>query len=218
MQPMTIPEIISAVDGTWLNPRKGAAPVTAVCTDSRKIAPGCLFLPWVGERFDGHDFIDRALDAGAAGCLCARRPELLRPDKFYIQVGNTERALRDLAAWYKNRFQIPFVGITGSVGKTTAKDMIAAVLSVKYKVLKTEGNFNNNIGLPLTLLLTPGILAIQLCFFASVFYLMLRLVQPENVQFLTVFRVIAYSAAPTVVCIVPLLGPFVGSVWFGPAK
>lgn len=53
MQPMTIPEIISAVDGTWLNPRKGAAPVTAVCTDSRKIAPGCLFLPWVGERFDG---------------------------------------------------------------------------------------------------------------------------------------------------------------------
>ena len=52
MQPMTIPEIISAVDGTWLNPRKGAAPVTAVCTDSRKIAPGCLFLPWVGERFD----------------------------------------------------------------------------------------------------------------------------------------------------------------------
>ena len=93
MQPMTIPEIISAVDGTWLNPRKGAAPVTAVCTDSRKIAPGCLFLPWVGERFDGHDFIDRALDAGAAGCLCARRPELLRLDKFYIQVADTRLAL-----------------------------------------------------------------------------------------------------------------------------
>ena len=74
MQPMTIPEIISAVDGTWLNPRKGAAPVTAVCTDSRKIAPGCLFLPWVGERFDGHDFIDRALDAGAAGCDIGGRP------------------------------------------------------------------------------------------------------------------------------------------------
>ena len=97
MQPMTIPEIISAVDGTWLNPRKGAAPVTAVCTDSRKIAPGCLFLPWVGERFDGHDFIDRALDAGAAGCLCARRPELLRPDKFYIQVADPRLALRALA-------------------------------------------------------------------------------------------------------------------------
>ena len=65
MQPMTIPEIISAVDGTWLNPRKGAAPVTAVCTDSRKIAPGCLFLPWVGERFDGHDFAAKALETDA---------------------------------------------------------------------------------------------------------------------------------------------------------
>ena len=107
MQPMTIPEIISAVDGTWLNPRKGAAPVTAVCTDSRKIAPGCLFLPWVGERFDGHDFIDRALDAGAAGCLCARRPELLRPDKFYIQVADTRLALRALASAYRDRLPSP---------------------------------------------------------------------------------------------------------------
>ena len=113
MQPMTIPEIISAVDGTWLNPRKGAAPVTAVCTDSRKIAPGCLFLPWVGERFDGHDFIDRALDAGASGCLCARRPELLRPDKFYIQVADTRLALRALASAYRDRFAIPFVQVTG---------------------------------------------------------------------------------------------------------
>ena len=128
MQPMTIPEIISAVDGTWLNPRKGAAPVTAVCTDSRKIAPGCLFLPWVGERFDGHDFIDRALDAGAAGCLCARRPELLRPDKFYIQVADTRLALRALASAYRDRFAIPFVQVTGSVGKTTTKEMLAAVL------------------------------------------------------------------------------------------
>ena len=128
MQPMTIPEIISAVDGTWLNPRKGAAPVTAVCTDSRKIAPGCLFLPWVGERFDGHDFIDRALDAGAAGCLCARRPELLRLDKFYIQVADTRLALRALASAYRDRFAIPFVQVTGSVGKTTTKEMLAAVL------------------------------------------------------------------------------------------
>ena len=112
MQPMTIPEIISAVDGTWLNPRKGAAPV-------------CLFLPWVGERFDGHDFIDRALDAGAAGCLCARRPEALRPDKFYIQVADTRLALRALACAYRDRFAIPFVQVTGSVGKTTTKEMLA---------------------------------------------------------------------------------------------
>ena len=97
-------------------------------------------------------YITSALERGATGCLTARVRTDYREDKFYIQVGNTERALRDLAAWYKDRFQIPFVGITGSVGKTTAKNMIAAVLSVKYKVLKTEGNFNNNIGLPLTLL------------------------------------------------------------------
>ena len=152
MQPMTIPEIISAVDGTWLTPRKGAAPVTAVCTDSRKIAPGCLFLPWVGERFDGHDFIDRALDAGASGCLCARRPELLRPDKFYIQVADTRLALRALASAYRDRFAIPFVQVTGSVGKTTTKEMLAAVLGAKLRVLKTPENFNNDIGTPLTLL------------------------------------------------------------------
>ena len=155
MQPMTIPEIISAVDGTWLNPRKGAAPVTAVCTDSRKIAPGCLFLPWVGERFDGHDFIDRALDAGASGCLCARRPELLRPDKFYIQVADTRLALRALASAYRDRFAIPFVQVTGSVGKTTTKEMLAAVLGAKLRVLKTPENFNNDIGTPLTLLGLP---------------------------------------------------------------
>lgn len=83
------------------------------------------------------------------------------------------------------------------------------------KLQEVLGDVAQSMSLPLTILLTPGILAIQLCFFASVFYLMLRLVQPENVQFRTVFRVIAYSAAPTVVCIVPLVGPLVGSIWFG---
>ena len=70
MQPMTVKEIVAAVDGVWLNPWEGDPVISSVCTDSRKITPGCLFLPWVGERFDGHDFIDAALDAGAAGCRC----------------------------------------------------------------------------------------------------------------------------------------------------
>ena len=152
MQPMTIPEIVSAVDGTWLDPREETAPITAVCTDSRKIAPGCLFLPWVGERFDGHDFIDAALDAGAAGCLCARVPETLRPGKFYIRVADTRLALRALASAYRDRFDIPFIQITGSVGKTTTKEMISAVLGAQFRVLKTPENFNNDIGTPLTLL------------------------------------------------------------------
>jgi UDP-N-acetylmuramoyl-tripeptide--D-alanyl-D-alanine ligase len=105
-----------------------------------------------GERFDGHAFINDALEAGAAGCLTARERTSYLPGKFYIKVGSTQRALRDLARWYKSRFDIPFIGITGSVGKTTTKDMVAAVLGERYTVLKTEGNFNNEVGLPLTLL------------------------------------------------------------------
>ena len=152
MQPMTIPEIVSAVGGTWLNPREGAAPVTAVSTDSRRIAPGCLFLPLTGEKFDGHDFLDKALSAGAAGCLCAKVPETLRADKFYIRVEDTRLALRALASAYRDHFQIPFVQITGSAGKTTTKEMIASVLGASLRVLKTPENFNNDIGTPLTLL------------------------------------------------------------------
>ena len=152
MQPMTIPEIVSAVGGTWLNPGAEPAPVTAVCTDSRKIAPNSLFLPITGEKFDGHDFIDKALDAGAAGCLCARVPDTLRPDKFYIRVADTRLALRALASAYRDKFPIPFIQVTGSVGKTTTKEMLAAVLGAKLRVLKTPENFNNDIGTPLTLL------------------------------------------------------------------
>ena len=152
MQPMTVKEIADAVDGVWQNPREDVPAVSAVCTDSRKITPGCLFLPWVGERFDGHDFIGAALDSGAAGCLCARLPADLREDKFYIKVDDTRLALRALASAYRNKFDIPVVQITGSVGKTTTKEMVAAVLGAKLQVLKTPENFNNDIGTPLTLL------------------------------------------------------------------
>lgn len=83
------------------------------------------------------------------------------------------------------------------------------------KLQELLGDMAQSMSLPLTILMAPAMLAVQLCFFASVFYLMLRLVQPENVQFRSVFRVIAYSAAPTVVCVVPLIGPLAGSIWFG---
>ena len=146
-------ELIRAVNGQLLGEFTDEnTPVFHVDTDSRDIHPGSLFIPLVGERFDGHAYINAALESGAAGCLTQRERESYRGDKFYVKVHSTQRALRDLAAWYKDRFKIPFVAVTGSVGKTTAKDMLAAVLGVKYKVLKTEGNFNNNIGLPLTLL------------------------------------------------------------------
>ena len=152
MEPMSIREIEKAVHGVWWNPREGAEEVASVTTDSRSVPSGSLFVPIVGEKFDGHRFIGAALDAGAAGVLCAKLPEDLRPDKFYIKVADTRLALKDLARHYREKFAIPVVQITGSVGKTTTKDMIAAVLAQKYRVLKTAENFNNDIGVPLTLL------------------------------------------------------------------
>ncbi len=152
METITLGQLLQAVGGQLLGEFDKNTPIFHVDTDSRDIHPGSLFIPLAGERFDGHAYINAALESGAAGCLAQRERESYRPGKFYVKVSSTQRALRDLAAWYKNQFQIPFVAVTGSVGKTTAKDMLAAVLGVKYKVLKTEGNFNNNIGLPLTLL------------------------------------------------------------------
>jgi len=154
MKPITIREILEAVDGKLLGDFTDLEhTVTLVDTDSRSIQPGSLFIPLVGERFDGHAFIHDALSAGAAGCFTARERECYLPGKFYIKVsGGTQKALRDLARHYKQKFSIPFVCVTGSVGKTTTKDMIAAVLGEKFHVLKTEGNYNNEVGLPLTLL------------------------------------------------------------------
>lgn len=153
METITLAQLLEAVNGKLLGGYADLnTPIARVDTDSRDIHPGALFIPLAGERFDGHAYINAALEGGAVGCLTARDRESYRDEKFYVKVPSTQRALRDLAAWYKNRFDIPFVAVTGSVGKTTSKDMIAAVLGVKYKVLKTEGNFNNNVGLPLTLL------------------------------------------------------------------
>lgn len=153
MEPITIQEILEAVDGKLLGEEINLSmTVDRVDTDSRNIHAGSLFIPLQGERFDGHAFINDALESGSAGCLLARERTSYLPGKFYIKVNNTQRALRDLARWYKSRFDIPFIGVTGSVGKTTTKDMVAAVLGEHYKVLKTEGNLNNEIGLPMTLL------------------------------------------------------------------
>ena len=153
MEPITLRQLLEAVGGTLAGEFADLdAVITAVDTDSRKMHPGSLFIPLEGERFDGHSFIESAMDTGAVGCIFSRSRDSYRPDRFYVKVRSTQRALRDLAQWYKRRFDIPFIAITGSVGKTTTKDMVAAVLGEKYRVLKTDGNFNNNIGLPLTLL------------------------------------------------------------------
>jgi len=160
-----------------------SAAVTGVSRDSREIAQGDLYIPLIGERFDGHAYINSALEGGAAGCFTARERESYLPGKFYIKVDSTQKALRDLARWYKGRFRIPYVAVTGSVGKTTTKDMVAAVLGEKYKVLKTDGNYNNEVGLPLTLLRLDSscevaVLEMGMNHFGEIDYLT-RIVEPD---------------------------------------
>jgi UDP-N-acetylmuramoyl-tripeptide--D-alanyl-D-alanine ligase len=122
--------------------------ITGITTDSRKLQYGEMFVALKGENFDGHDYAETAVKNGAVIVLSHQK---LGADIPYLLVENTLTALHKIAKHYKNKFKIPFVAITGSSGKTTTKDMIASVLSEKYNVLKTEGNFNNAIGLPLTL-------------------------------------------------------------------
>lgn len=120
----------------------------SVCTDTRKITQGCLFIAIKGENFDGHDFAQKAIESGAEAVICERDCGL--GDK-QILVESTRLALLDLAGYYRSLFKIPVIGITGSVGKTTTKEMTHAVMSSKYNTLKNEGNLNNEIGVPLTL-------------------------------------------------------------------
>ncbi len=122
--------------------------VCAITTDSRKAESGCLFAAIKGERADGHDFIGQVFEKGALCVIGEREPETLFN---YIKVESTIKALGALAAYYLEQLSIPVVGITGSVGKTSTKEMVAAVLSQKYRTLKTAGNFNNELGLPLTI-------------------------------------------------------------------
>lgn len=123
--------------------------VNGVTIDSRQIKDGFLFIPIKGARVDGHDYIDQVMKAGA---LCTLSENILENVDFpYILVSSCEQALKDIAEHYRTALGITVVGITGSVGKTSTKEMIASVLSQKYNVLKTAGNFNNEIGVPLTI-------------------------------------------------------------------
>ena len=150
MEAMTVRELLDATGGTLLAGSPDQT-FTAVETDSRAIHAGALFVALRGEQTDGHKFIAGALENGAAGCLVIDPPASVAPGRFCVQVPDTLLAIGEVARAYKAKFHIPVVGITGSVGKTTTKDMIAAVLGKKFRVLKTEGNFNNELGLPLTL-------------------------------------------------------------------
>ena len=123
--------------------------VSAITTDSRQIQPQGMFIAIKGARSDGHAYIDSCHEKGALCCISEQ--ELPGEKRPYIQVESSLQALKDIAQLYRANLDIKVVGITGSVGKTSTKETIAAVLSQKYKVLKTQGNFNNEIGLPLTI-------------------------------------------------------------------
>ena len=148
MKTMTLEEICLAVKGKLLLPAEETTEICAISTDTRKIDKNSLFVPFKGENFDGHKFIEDAFEKGA---ICALSNERLHGSKPVILVEDTRQAFCDLAMYYLTLFDVKVIGITGSVGKTTTKDIIAGVLETKYKVLKTEGNFNNDIGLPKTI-------------------------------------------------------------------
>ncbi|MFS8118251.1 MAG: UDP-N-acetylmuramoyl-tripeptide--D-alanyl-D-alanine ligase [Microcoleus sp.] len=130
---------------------------TGIATDTRTIEGGEVFLALRGENFDGHQFVTKALDLGAIAAVVDRTYQQELPNFPLLRVDDTLTAYQAIARWWRDQFSIPIIAVTGSVGKTTAKELIAAVLSTKGNVLKTQFNYNNEIGVPKTLLeLSPS--------------------------------------------------------------
>ncbi|MBI3802314.1 MAG: UDP-N-acetylmuramoyl-tripeptide--D-alanyl-D-alanine ligase [Nitrospirae bacterium] len=159
MKMWTIETILSGSEGIL----KGGAlssEIAGFSIDTRTIRPGELFIALKGPRFDGHDFIAPAMARGAAGAMVSRAAFEARNKEWqayldragFVLVHDPLEALQAMATWHRNRFQVPLIGVTGSNGKTTTKEMIAAILSRRGAVLKNEGNLNNHIGLPLSVL------------------------------------------------------------------
>ena len=150
MKNLTLENIARVCGGTYYGPAdKLQEEVMSVITDSRKAEEGCLFVPIVGERVDAHKFIPQVMEAGALATLSER--VLDNADFPYIAVESSLQAVKDIAEFYLKQLQIPVVGITGSVGKTTTREMISTVLASQKKVFQTIGNQNSQIGVPLTL-------------------------------------------------------------------
>lgn len=150
MRNMTIDNVVKACRGKFCNDDGNKSEASCVVIDSRKMEAGGIFIATRGERVDGHSFISQVAEKGALAVVCEKAPE--NCDIPYILVKDSFQALKDIAEFYREQLTIPVVGITGSVGKTSTKEMIASVLSEGFRVLKTEGNFNNEVGLPLTVL------------------------------------------------------------------
>ena len=146
MKPITLREVAKACKGELHGDPD--IKITSIVTDSRKAGKDALFAAIKGARADGHKFIPAVAEQGAVCALCEQVPDA---DIAYILVESTLVALKGVAEYYRSLFTIPFIGVTGSVGKTSTKEFISAVLSQKYNVHKTGGNFNNELGVPITL-------------------------------------------------------------------
>ena len=154
MLELNLQEIVKATKGALLK-EAYVKEIKAVSTDTRKIEEGTMFIALKGENFNGNNYVLEAFNKGAKIAIVDEvKCDLneLKEDVALIKVQNTGRALMDLAKFYREKLGLKVVGITGSAGKTSTKDLVAAVLSDKYKVFKTKGNFNNEIGLPLMIL------------------------------------------------------------------
>ncbi|MBT5831083.1 MAG: UDP-N-acetylmuramoyl-tripeptide--D-alanyl-D-alanine ligase [Candidatus Latescibacteria bacterium] len=155
MEDFSLQEVITATKGKWLgNTDPNQIFPTGGERDNRTLKKGELFFALPGEHVDGHQFIDEALKSGASAGIVSRQwfeAQNDRPPKPLIIVESPELAMGDVARAYRKKFDIPVIGITGSNGKTTTKDMVAAVLKTQYYILVTEGNLNNQLGVPLTL-------------------------------------------------------------------
>ncbi len=150
MKAFTFEDALKAAGGTAVNQENVTREIKNVTMDSRKVTFGSLFVAIKGERVDGHDFMREVFLKGAAAVLCDHVPEGISGP--CIVVPDTVKGLQEIARWYRSILPVKVVGITGSVGKTSTKEMVAAVLAEKFNVLKTIGNYNNEIGLPLTVL------------------------------------------------------------------
>ena len=149
MKNMTLKNIAQAAKGTYFGSKEALQKeVAGIALDSRKIEKDWLFVATKGERVDGHSFIPQVIENGAAAVISEK--ELTDANFPYILVEDSFIALKKIATFYREQLDVKVVGITGSVGKTSTKEMIASVLSTKYKVQKTQKNFNNEVGLPLT--------------------------------------------------------------------
>jgi UDP-N-acetylmuramoyl-tripeptide--D-alanyl-D-alanine ligase len=156
---MTINEVLNATGGSLIRGKSGKI-FRGVSIDSRQLQEGSLFICLKGEHFDGHHFLAAAAEAGAAGFVVQQGFEGdlsgVPGERPFIMVADTLVALGEIARFWRKKLAVPVMAITGSSGKTTTKEMVAGILGLKYNVLKTEGNFNNRIGLPLTLLRLTG--------------------------------------------------------------